>query len=50
MCRARVVAAFDANANGASQKPTDLDLAHPGPGKLVGVLRAQVRLQKLDFW
>ncbi|MEU5970512.1 hypothetical protein [Streptomyces globisporus] len=35
---------------GAGQKPTDLDLADPGLGTAVGVVRTQVRLQKLDFW
>ncbi|MGW1848690.1 hypothetical protein [Streptomyces sp. NPDC001966] len=34
---------------GAGQKPTDLDHADPGLGKAVGVVRTQVRLQKLDF-
>ncbi|WP_438484932.1 hypothetical protein [Streptomyces sp. S186] len=36
--------------NGASETPTGADLADPGLTDAVGVVRTQVRLQKLDFW
>lgn len=36
--------------NGASEAPTGADLADPGLTDAVGVVRTQVRLQKLDFW
>ncbi|MDQ1045491.1 hypothetical protein [Streptomyces sp. V4I2] len=36
--------------NGASETPTGSDLADPGLKNAVGVVRTQVRLQKLDFW
>ncbi|WP_218779426.1 hypothetical protein [Streptomyces sp. NRRL B-24572] len=36
--------------HGASEKPNTVDLADPGLAGAVGVVRTQVRLQKLDFW
>ncbi|MFE1763886.1 hypothetical protein ACFW81_06665 [Streptomyces angustmyceticus] len=36
--------------DGASQAPTGADLTDPGLTDAVGVVRTQVRLQKLDFW
>ncbi|MFJ1776744.1 hypothetical protein ACIOKA_08410 [Streptomyces anulatus] len=36
--------------DGACEPPSQADLADPGLAGAVGVVRAQVKLQKLDFW
>ncbi|MFB9369037.1 hypothetical protein [Kitasatospora albolonga] len=36
--------------NGASESPNSVELSDPGLAEAVGVVRSQVRLQKLDFW
>ncbi|MBU6533214.1 hypothetical protein HZS56_19195 [Streptomyces sp. A108] len=36
--------------HGAGERPNELDLADPSLTDAVGVVRTQVRLQKLDFW
>lgn len=36
--------------DGACDPPSQVDLADPGLAGAVGVVRAQVKLQKLDFW
>ncbi|GAA4240234.1 hypothetical protein GCM10022254_64150 [Actinomadura meridiana] len=36
--------------DGVCESVPEVDLAQPGLGEAVGVVRTQVRLQKLDFW